>query len=198
MTAPPPIDARDRGGRAQPLLSVTGLKKYFHLKSGLLSSAAGVVQSVDGISFTVRKGETLGIVGESGCGKSTTARLLMRLIDPDAGGAAQQPGIEVEIFLEAGHRQERLRPAAAVARIERLGHSFTSIAERSPSLIRLKQIEVTKMIAPGRAATTGLTQIDWRKVLSIKPHSGSGGLTPRPRKLRPEDRMMATLIRPVA
>ncbi|MBI3516425.1 MAG: ABC transporter ATP-binding protein [Proteobacteria bacterium] len=83
--SPPPLDPRDRGGKAQPLLAVTGLKKYFHLKSGLLSSAAGVVQSVDGISFTVRKGETLGIVGESGCGKSTTARLLMRLIDPDAG-----------------------------------------------------------------------------------------------------------------
>jgi peptide/nickel transport system ATP-binding protein len=78
-------DARDRGGPAQPLLAVNGLKKYFQLKAGLLGGAAGVVQSVDGISFTVRKGETLGIVGESGCGKSTTARLLMRLIEPDAG-----------------------------------------------------------------------------------------------------------------
>jgi peptide/nickel transport system ATP-binding protein len=83
--APGPEHPRDRGGRAQPLLDVRNLKKYFRLKSGLLNRGAGVVQSVDGISFSVRKGETLGIVGESGCGKSTTARLLMRLLEPDAG-----------------------------------------------------------------------------------------------------------------
>jgi peptide/nickel transport system ATP-binding protein len=81
----PALDVRDRGGKAQPLLTVTGLKKYFRLKGGLLGRAAGVVQSVDDVSFAVRKGETLGIVGESGCGKSTTARLLMRLIEPDEG-----------------------------------------------------------------------------------------------------------------
>jgi peptide/nickel transport system ATP-binding protein len=68
-----------------PLLEVRDLKKYFRLQGGLLNRAAGVVQSVDGVSFAVHQGETLGIVGESGCGKSTTARLLMRLIEPDAG-----------------------------------------------------------------------------------------------------------------
>jgi peptide/nickel transport system ATP-binding protein len=76
---------RDRGGPAQPLLIVRGLKRYFPIKGGLLNRAAGTVQAVDGIGFSVMKGETLGIVGESGCGKSTTARLLMRLMEPDAG-----------------------------------------------------------------------------------------------------------------
>ena len=80
----PPLDARDRGGPAQPLLIVKGLKKHFPLK-GLPFTRRPVVQAVDDVSFAVRKGETLGIVGESGCGKSTTARLLMHLIDPDAG-----------------------------------------------------------------------------------------------------------------
>jgi len=78
-------DPRDRGGPAQPLLTVEGLRKYFPVRGGLLNRQVATVQAVDDVSFSVRKGETLGIVGESGCGKSTTARLLMRLIMPDAG-----------------------------------------------------------------------------------------------------------------
>jgi peptide/nickel transport system ATP-binding protein len=78
-------DPRDRGGPAQPLLQVENLKKYFPIHGGLLNRTVATVQAVDDVSFSVRKGETLGIVGESGCGKSTTARLLMRLVEPDAG-----------------------------------------------------------------------------------------------------------------
>ena len=69
----------------QPLLAVQNLRKHFPLKGGLLGRTKAVVQAVDEISFNVAKGETLGIVGESGCGKSTTARLLMHLIAPDEG-----------------------------------------------------------------------------------------------------------------
>jgi peptide/nickel transport system ATP-binding protein len=75
----------DRGGPGQPLLLVRGLTKHFPLKSGLLGQTTGVVQAVDQLDFEVRKGETLGIVGESGCGKSTTSRLIMSLIAPSAG-----------------------------------------------------------------------------------------------------------------
>jgi peptide/nickel transport system ATP-binding protein len=78
-------DPRDRGGPAQPLLIVDGLRKHFAVRGGFLNRRIGTVHAVDDVSFAVRKGETLGIVGESGCGKSTTARLLMRLIEPDAG-----------------------------------------------------------------------------------------------------------------
>jgi len=70
---------------AQPLLRVTGLRKFFPVRGGLLGRKVADVQAVDGVSFEVARGETLGIVGESGCGKSTTARLLVRLVEPDAG-----------------------------------------------------------------------------------------------------------------
>ncbi|ACL58193.1 ABC transporter ATP-binding protein [Methylobacterium nodulans] len=78
------LDPRDRGGPAQPLLSVTGLVKHFGTKGGLFGKGP-VVRAVDGVDFDILKGETLGVVGESGCGKSTTARLLMQIIAPDQG-----------------------------------------------------------------------------------------------------------------
>lgn len=69
----------------KPLLKVKGLKKYFPVKKGLLAKTVGYVKAVDDVSFHVNEGETLGIVGESGCGKSTTGRMLMRLLDPTEG-----------------------------------------------------------------------------------------------------------------
>jgi oligopeptide transport system ATP-binding protein len=67
------------------LLEVKGLKKHFPIKSGILKRTTGQVYAVDGVSFSVEKGETLGLVGESGCGKSTTGRAVLRLIAPTAG-----------------------------------------------------------------------------------------------------------------
>lgn len=67
------------------LLEVNGLKKYFPINGGILGRKKGEVKAVDDVSFYVKKGETLGIVGESGCGKSTTGRLLMRLIEASEG-----------------------------------------------------------------------------------------------------------------
>ena len=77
----PFLDPRDRGGPLQPMLIVRDVRKHFPVKGARGKS----VQAVDGVSFTVRKGETLGIVGESGCGKTTLARLLLHLVVPDAG-----------------------------------------------------------------------------------------------------------------
>ncbi len=78
-------DPRDRGGPAQPMLIVDGFRKHFPIRAGLLNRQVAEVKAVDDVSFLVRKGETLGIVGESGCGKSTLARLLMHLVRKDAG-----------------------------------------------------------------------------------------------------------------
>jgi peptide/nickel transport system ATP-binding protein len=80
-------DERDIGGPRQPLLQVRDLLKHFPLKGkGLpFTSPRSAVRAVDGVNFDILKGETLGVVGESGCGKSTTARVLMQLINQDSG-----------------------------------------------------------------------------------------------------------------
>jgi oligopeptide transport system ATP-binding protein len=70
---------------AQPLLQVKNLKKYFPIKGGIFSKTVGHVQAVDDISFDLYPGETVGLVGESGCGKSTAARTILRLIEPTGG-----------------------------------------------------------------------------------------------------------------
>ena len=78
-------DARDRGGKAQAILTAEHLKKYFPIYGGVLNRRVAEVKAVDDVSFAVTKGETLGVVGESGCGKSTIARLLMHLLPLDGG-----------------------------------------------------------------------------------------------------------------
>ncbi|MDL9980575.1 ABC transporter ATP-binding protein [Microbacterium sp. ASV49] len=87
-----------------PLLDVEGLTKHFPIKKGL-GKPKGVVKAVDGLSFTLERGSTLALVGESGCGKSTTARLLMRLLTPTSGqilldgkDVAQLKGRELQAF----------------------------------------------------------------------------------------------------
>jgi oligopeptide/dipeptide ABC transporter ATP-binding protein len=72
-------------GAASPLLSVKGLVKHFPVKRGLLQRTVGQVHAVDDISFDIALGETLGLVGESGCGKSTAGKAILKLIDPTAG-----------------------------------------------------------------------------------------------------------------
>ena len=97
--------AQDRGGPAQPLLAVRNLKKYFPVRGGVFEREKKFVHAVDGISFSIAKGTTLGIVGESGCGKSTTARLIAKLMAPDGGtmtfdgeGVGEFGGLELKAF----------------------------------------------------------------------------------------------------
>jgi peptide/nickel transport system ATP-binding protein len=95
----------DLGGPAQPLLIVRDLRKHFAVRGGPIGGPRLRVLAVDGVSFNVAKGETLAIVGESGCGKSTTAKLIARLVDPDSGelvfdglGVAQFGGMALKDF----------------------------------------------------------------------------------------------------
>jgi oligopeptide/dipeptide ABC transporter ATP-binding protein len=74
-----------RSATGTPLLQVRGLTKYFPVRSGLLQRVTGAVKAVDDVSFDVARGETLALVGESGCGKTTTGRALLRLIEPTRG-----------------------------------------------------------------------------------------------------------------
>ena len=71
--------------QSETILTVKDLRKYFPVRGGLLQTVQAYVKAVDGVSFEVERGEIVGIVGESGCGKSTLARLVQRLLDPDAG-----------------------------------------------------------------------------------------------------------------
>lgn len=72
-------------GMTTPLVEVKNIKKYFPVKKGILGRKKSFVKAVDDVSFKINKGETLGLVGESGCGKSTTGRLLMSLLEPTEG-----------------------------------------------------------------------------------------------------------------
>jgi ABC-type glutathione transport system ATPase component len=72
---------------ADALLMVRGLKKYFPIRKGFFNRHVGDVKAVDGVSFFLRKGETLGLVGESGCGKTTTGRTILRMERASAGAA---------------------------------------------------------------------------------------------------------------
>src|SRR5690625_7632091 len=74
----------------KPILEVKGLKKYFDIQGGVFGKIVGEVKAVDGVSFSVNPGEILGIVGVSGCGKSTTGKAILRLVEP----------IEVEIIFD--------------------------------------------------------------------------------------------------
>jgi peptide/nickel transport system ATP-binding protein len=104
--------ARERErGAGEPLLDVRGLEKHYPITEGVLKKQVGAVRAVDGISFSVDRGETLGLVGESGCGKSTAAENILRLEDP-TGGEVYFDGQDVTDI--EGERLKRFRRRAQI------------------------------------------------------------------------------------
>jgi oligopeptide/dipeptide ABC transporter ATP-binding protein len=152
MTSPNVVrDAMVAGG-APALLSVRDLKKYFPIKRGVFGREAGQVRAVDGVSFDVAEGETLALVGESGCGKSTTGRAILRLIEPTSG-SVRYGGKDV-LGLKAGdlralRRQMQivfqdpfssLNPRMSIGAIVREGLTIHRLAEGAAADARVKQL----------------------------------------------------------
>ena len=124
-----------------PLLGVRDLRKHFARPRGLFGGAADVVRAVDGVSFDIMPGETLGLVGESGCGKTTTGRAVLRLIEPTSG-SVRFDGQDVLALRGAELRRLRrrmqivfqdpfssLNPRMTVGAIVREGPTIHRIAE---------------------------------------------------------------------
>jgi oligopeptide transport system ATP-binding protein len=109
MTANATNSHRKAADTSKVVLSVRDLKKWFPIKKGLLSRVVGHVKAVDGVTFDIHKGETLGLVGESGCGKTTVGRAILRLTDPITAGSAVFDGTDLTALQGARLRAIRRR-----------------------------------------------------------------------------------------
>jgi oligopeptide/dipeptide ABC transporter ATP-binding protein len=136
----------------QPLLSVRDLTKHFPIKRGVFGRVTGQVRAVDGVSFDVAPGETLALVGESGCGKSTTGRAILRLIEPTSGRVAFD-GVDVRALDSTALRKLRrrmqivfqdpfssLNPRMTIGAIVREGLTIHRLAEGSAADARVRQL----------------------------------------------------------
>jgi oligopeptide/dipeptide ABC transporter ATP-binding protein len=137
---------------AEPLLSVRGLTKHFPIGGGLFGRKQGAVRAVDGVSFDVAPGATLGLVGESGCGKSTTGRVILRLLDPTAGSVRFDGN---DVFSLDAERMRKLRrkmqiifqdpfsslnPRMTIGAIVREGLTIHRIAEGAAADARVREL----------------------------------------------------------
>ena len=92
---------------SETILQVQGLKKYFPIKKGILKRTVGWIRAVDDISFSVAESQTLGLVGESGCGKTTTGRCILRLYEPTAGAIRYRLDDRLEDIVGFDHGEMR-------------------------------------------------------------------------------------------
>ncbi len=137
---------------AAPILRIAALKKYFPVRRGLLQRVGGYVRAVDGVDLEIQPHQTLGLVGESGCGKSTVARLILRLLDPD-DGTVQFDGREITALNERAFKPLRkqiqmifqdpyssLNPRMTVAQSICDGVRMAGIRDKSDQRKRIRQL----------------------------------------------------------
>ncbi|MDB4949716.1 MAG: peptide transporter substrate-binding protein [Gemmatimonadetes bacterium] len=159
---------------ADALLVVRGVKKYFPIHKGLLNRHAGDVKAVDGVSFHLRRGETLGMVGESGCGKSTTGRTLLRLVEPTAGQAFFDG---VDVFTMGKAELRKLRRRAQIV----FQDPFSSLNPRMTIAETIREVLTIHGLAKGRKAADArvaelLRVVGLRPEHAVRyPHEFSGG-----------------------
>jgi oligopeptide/dipeptide ABC transporter ATP-binding protein len=137
---------------AQPLLSVRNLRKEFPIKRGVLARQVGAVKAVNDVSFDVARGETLGVVGESGCGKTTTGRTILRLIEPTSGeirfegkdvrsmGTSELRALRREMQIIFQDPVSSLNPRMTVGAIIREGLTIHKLAEGAAAHARVRQL----------------------------------------------------------
>jgi oligopeptide/dipeptide ABC transporter ATP-binding protein len=156
-----------------PLLSVQHLKKSFPIKKGVFARQVGAVQAVSDVSFDVARGETLGVVGESGCGKTTTGRTILRLIEPTSGeirfegrdvnsmGTSELRALRREMQIIFQDPVSSLNPRMTVGAIIREGLTIHKLAEGAAADARVRQL---------------LQEVGLRPEYSTRyPHEFSGG-----------------------
>jgi oligopeptide/dipeptide ABC transporter ATP-binding protein len=155
-----------------PVLEATGLSKHFRSRGGLFRGS-GVVRAVDGISFTIEGGQTLGVVGESGCGKTTTAKLVLGLEEP-SGGAIRFEGKDLKSF-DSGGRQHYRKSVQAVFQ-----DPYASLNPRMRvSAIIAEPLVTNEQLSSREARKRVLHLLDLvglaRRSADLFPHEFSGG-----------------------
>jgi len=137
---------------AQPLLSVRNLRKEFPIRKGVFARQVGSVKAVNDVSFDVARGETLGVVGESGCGKTTTGRAILRLIEPTSGevrfegrdvrsmGTSELRALRREMQIIFQDPVSSLNPRMTVGAIIREGLTIHELAEGAAAVARVRQL----------------------------------------------------------
>ncbi len=173
MTTQLMIDNKD-----ELLLEVKGLKKHFPVRGGFIKRGVGTVKAVDGVDLFVKKGETLGLVGESGCGKTTAGRTIMRLMDPTAGEIRFNDPEKGWINLEKLDRNEMraVRPNMQII----FQDPFSSLDPRmTVKRIIAEPLEINK-VASGQELTDRVAEL--LRVVGMRPeymsrfpHAFSGG-----------------------